>query len=228
MSDRGVIDLIFLMVIGAGVLVAVVHVRAHFRETGELRQFARTNLGTPPASRDHLVRLLELLHERVSFEGLDKSAPRPLLRQKASETLRSGKGFCGENARLAIRLMAAIGVPAARIYVSGQRWSHVLTECRLDGRWWLFDGHNDSATAMSPADVGTIESPRIDRLRNLHPNPYLSYQRIRLFHGLPGLGRLETARLPNALIQMFESPDLMKASLAIGGIIVVLVLRSLV
>jgi len=142
------------------------------------------------------------------------------------ETLASGRGFCGENARVAIRLMAMIGVPSARIYVSGERWPHVLTECRLDGRWWLFDGHNDPETAMTPSEVCTVESPRIERLRNHHPNPYVGFQRIRLFHRLPVLERLERIRLPQWTILILESPDLAKACLGLGVTISALVARS--
>ena len=219
--------------VGAFAAVAValafvaVNLVAHLRESRELRRVAGERLGLPPASREHLVRLLEFLHERVSYEGLDKNMRRPLLRQGAYETLRSGKGFCGENARLAIRLMNFIGIPAARIYVSGEKWPHVLTECQLDGRWWLFDGHNDPETAMTPAEVGAIESPRIDQLRNHHPNAYIAFQRIRLFHGHPGLERLEKMRLPNWMIQILESPHMLKAIAGIFAIIMVTVLWRL-
>ncbi len=227
MSTVGAADLILILAVVTGLIVAGLNLWAYFRETRELRRVAREHLGTPPATRDHLVRLLRLLHDRVSYEGLDKNMWRPLLRQTAVETLNSGRGFCGENARLAIRLMATLGVPAARVYVFGERWNHVLTECRLDGRWWLFDGHNDPQTSMSSAGVCSIESPRIDLLRNDHPNPYRTFQRIPLFHRLPWLGRFETARLPNWVVQLFESPNLIKAGLAVSGIIVALVLRSL-
>jgi len=57
---------------------------------------------------------------------------RPLLRNTAAETLRSGKGRCGESARLFFNMARAAGIPSQRLYLEGRR-SHVVNVVGAEG-----------------------------------------------------------------------------------------------
>ncbi len=56
---------------------------------------------------------------------------RPFLRNTAVESLRSGKGRCGESTRAFINLADAVGVRAQRLYLEGRR-RHVVALAKLD------------------------------------------------------------------------------------------------
>ncbi len=55
---------------------------------------------------------------------------RPFLRAAAAETLRSGKGYCGESTRAFIKLADTVGIRAQRINLYGES-SHVVAEAEL-------------------------------------------------------------------------------------------------
>ena len=57
---------------------------------------------------------------------------RPFLRHTASQTLHSGKGRCGEAARVFINLARAAGIPAQRLYLEGRK-AHVVVVVRDEG-----------------------------------------------------------------------------------------------
>src|SRR5947209_9319673 len=51
---------------------------------------------------------------------------RPFLRDTAADTLRTGKGRCGEATRAFINMARAAGIPAQRLYLEGKK-SHVVS-----------------------------------------------------------------------------------------------------
>lgn len=57
---------------------------------------------------------------------------RPLLRNTAAETLRTGKGRCGESARLFANMARAAGIRSQRLYLEGRR-SHVVNVVEAEG-----------------------------------------------------------------------------------------------
>lgn len=80
-----------------------------------------------PESR--VLALRDYLRAHVDF----KDAPydeRPFLRASAGDTLRSGKGYCGEVTRAFVNLAAAVGIPAQRINLWGKR-PHVVAEAEI-------------------------------------------------------------------------------------------------
>lgn len=66
---------------------------------------------------------------------------RPFLRDTAADTLRAGKGRCGEATRAFVNLARAAGVNAQRLYLDGRR-PHVLAVVRTtDGRRLIVDAY---------------------------------------------------------------------------------------
>src|SRR5205085_336991 len=57
----------------------------------------------------------------VEFAGLT----RPFLRDTAADTLRTGKGRCGEASRVFVNMARAAGISAQRLYLEGEK-SHVV------------------------------------------------------------------------------------------------------
>ena len=77
---------------------------------------------------------------RTHVRNIDFSAKgRPFLRDTAAETLRSGKGRCGEAARVFINMARAAGIPAQRLYLEGRK-AHVVAVVEAeDGRALIVD-----------------------------------------------------------------------------------------
>jgi hypothetical protein len=66
---------------------------------------------------------------------------RPFLRDTAADTLRTGKGRCGEATRLFVNLARESGIDAQRLYLDGPR-PHVLAVVRTgDGRKLVVDAY---------------------------------------------------------------------------------------
>ncbi|HEX8556888.1 MAG TPA: transglutaminase-like domain-containing protein [Pyrinomonadaceae bacterium] len=70
---------------------------------------------------------------RARVRNVDFGAKgRPFLRDTAAETLRSGRGRCGEATRVFVNLARAAGIPAQRLYLEGRK-AHVVAAV-ADGR----------------------------------------------------------------------------------------------
>jgi hypothetical protein len=215
----------------AGVLVAAASIRRYLRERQMLRTMLRGLIEQGRVrSRDDLVRIKRFLTERISYDVSKREDPRPFLRSSAGETLTRGEGFCGESARVAIRLLSLGGLRANRLYLQGPRWSHVIVEHRWEGGWRLFDSHQDPGTLMPDEDVGRIGAVEIARLRNEYrdQNPWLASQRLRLPRR-PFWRRLSQCRPPGFVVAVAESPDLVRAiagaALTSAGLLLLGILR---
>ena len=171
------------------------------------------------ATRAQLVRLKRRLSTSIRWSDARMHDPRPPLRASARRVLETGTGFCGENARVAVRLLRLGGVDAHRLYLVGERWGHVVVEHRWDGGWRLFDAHADPRTELADDRVGRVDTERLADFPNRAPeNAWRGSFRI------PGLGRRAWgARLrpPAALTALAETPSLVAAlagaALALAG-----------
>lgn len=164
------------------------------------------------SDKDKLIAVMAYLKSHISYVGLDKKAPRPILRASSLEILNSGKGFCGEYARVGIKMLHIAGINARRFYLFGTQWEHVILECELNSKWYLIDMFSDPTTAMTSNDIDKIDSPKFELLRNENPeNPWVDYHRIRLFHNIGILNSFKDVKFPNFLIVFFESPYLIKS-----------------
>jgi len=92
-------------------------------------------------NRARVIALRDYLHKHVSFQDAPME-DRPFLRASAAETLRSGKGYCGEVTRAFIRMADAVGIRAQRINLYG-RVNHVVAEVELrPGERVIVDNQN--------------------------------------------------------------------------------------
>ena len=197
-----------------GTLIVFFNLAQWLREVRFLRRTLREILpGGRIKAREDLIRLKNHLSERIHFDPDKKFDRRPFLRETASTTLVKGEGFCGENARVAILLLAMGGVRANRLYVVGPKWGHVVVEHEWENGWKLFDAHADPGTLPADETIGKIDSQNLNEFPNNYKdtNPWVDSYRIQL---LRRLGRLSHLRLPSFLIVYAESPPLIRASAA--------------
>ncbi len=92
------------------------------------------------------------IREHVTWRGATL-ARTSFLRDTATQTLKSGKGYCGENSRLFILLARAVGIPSQRVNLYGRK-NHVVAEVDLDGRRVVVDCQNPGyVPEMVPVDT---------------------------------------------------------------------------
>jgi|GEM_PF-1154249 len=150
------------------------------------------------------------LSTHINYDTAKRDAKRPLLRQTAATTLKTGFGFCGENARVAVLMLNYAGVKAGRVYLFGNRWNHVVVEHAYKGKWYLFDAHNDPGVMLPDAAVCTIPIEDIAAFPNEYraQNEWVESCRIRIARKFSILSSLAQTRLPRPLTILTESPDL--------------------
>lgn len=82
-------------------------------------------------TRAKVVALRDYLRGHIGNEGLARDgAGRPFLRESAAETLRSGKGLCGEVSRAMIVMARSLGIRAQRVNLYGSS-QHVVAEVEI-------------------------------------------------------------------------------------------------
>lgn len=131
--------LLALALLAAGVFEA----REQQRQDEYVRSVTREALTGGPADFDaKVVALRDYIRTHVrniEFKGLT----RPFLRDTAADTLRTGKGRCGEAARVFVNMARAAGINAQRLYLEGEK-SHVITVVgREDGTVLIVDSSAD-------------------------------------------------------------------------------------
>ena len=129
-------------------LLATVEGLTQNREDEYIRSNAREALrGVPDDNFDaKLTALRDYVRARV--HNVDFSARgRPFLRDTAADTLRNGKGRCGEATRVFVNLARESGISAQRLYLDGAR-PHVLAVVRTeDGRRLVVDAYESPYVA---------------------------------------------------------------------------------
>jgi hypothetical protein len=106
--------------------------------------YVRANAGAVvrSAKGDDLVSKVTALRDfvRAHVSGADFPARnRPFFRDSAAETLRTGKGRCGEATRLFINMAAAEGISAHRLYLEGKKPHVVAVVTTDDGKRLIVD-----------------------------------------------------------------------------------------
>jgi hypothetical protein len=204
-----------IFLIGGLAVAAAVNLVLGLMEVRRLRALLVQVVGAPRiTTREQLVQLQKWLTTRIRWvRGTERQ--RPFLRHSATRILATGKGFCGENARVATLLLNVGGLPARRLYLEGPRWGHVLVEHRWGAEWVAFDAHADPGVMLRPEALGRVPSDRIDLLPNDYnaTNPWLRAYRIGLAHRLSALRRFEQARVPMVVSMIAESPYFIRAFL---------------
>ncbi len=202
------------LVLLGGLAGAVVCGRRFRREQHRLRTLAAELAPHGIEDAADLVRIKRFLSTHIRYDVAKRDQRRPLLRASAAEILDRGEGFCGENARVAIRLLGTAGVRANRLYLSGPHWDHVLVEHEWQGGWKLFDGHGDPGIMLADDEVARIDSAEIARLPNAYRdrNPWTRCYRIKLLHRWKALRRASEWRPPRVAVLLAESPDLVRGA----------------
>ena len=209
-----------------GLAVALGGVLAWWRERRTLMALLREVAPSGRfGSREELVRLKRRLSAAIRYDPARMHDPRPLLRASAERTLATGDGFCGENARVAVRLLRLGGVPAHRLYLQGERWGHVVVEHPWEGAWRLFDAHNDPRTALPDDRVGRIDADDLYAF----PNEAIENVWKRSWR-IPGAGRFRgrwasRARPPAIVTALLETPALVVT--AAGSLVALVALAAL-
>jgi hypothetical protein len=164
-----------------------------------------------------LVDLRRKLAGTITYDPAHLHDPRPLLRQSAAQTLRTGNGFCGENARAAILLLKRQGLRAHRLYLQGPRWDHVAVEHAWDGAWVLFDAHADPGTIPDDSQLGRLRTDEVSSFPNAYrdANPWLRATRFKALLRSPR-SNADRLRPPALAVSLFERPYLVKAVAGIG------------
>ena len=123
-----------------------------------------------------VVALRDYVRARVRDVGF-KGLARPFLRDTAADTLRTGKGRCGEAARVFVNMARAAGIPAQRLYLEGEK-SHVISVVTRD------DGAVLIVDAVEPAYFTELE-PLSALPRRAEFRTYSTWRRIRSLRALP-------------------------------------------
>ena len=192
----------FLAGLALALLVAgLFEAREQQRQDEYVRAATREALAGVPDDFDAKVLALRdyvRAHVRnIEFKGLT----RPFLRDTAADTLRTGKGRCGEAARVFVNMARAAGINAQRLYLEGER-SHVVGVVnREDGAVLVADSSADPYYFRELAPLSAITGrPEF--------STYSTWRRTRALRALPpnfvGLGPLAYLfENPHALLACF-------------------------
>jgi hypothetical protein len=125
---------------------------------------------------------------------------RPFLRHTAADTLRTGKGRCGEASRVFVNMARAAGISAQRLYLEGEK-SHVISVV----------GRDDGAVLIVDSAADPTYFPDLDPLSAISTHKefrtFSTWRRTRALRALPSnfvsLG---------PLAYLFENPHALLAS----------------
>jgi hypothetical protein len=164
----------------AFVSLAVAEGLSQKREDDFLRARAREALaGVPESDSDAKTAALRD-YVRARVHNVDFSwYGRPFLRDTAGDTLRTGKGRCGEATRVFVNLARAAGVDAQRLYLDGPR-PHVLAVVRTgDGRRLAVDAYDRPYVPEVEPVARLLSHPEFTSYSTL------GFRRLRLLRSLP-------------------------------------------
>jgi hypothetical protein len=150
------------------------------RQDGHLRAVTRETLDAAAARDfDSKVRALRD-YVRARVVNVDfPAAGRPFLRDTAADTLRTGKGRCGEATRVFVNMARAAGIPAQRLYLEGRR-AHVVAVVEDGaGRKLIVDATNRFYFAeVEPLDA-------LKRHAEFDTYSTFGWRRMRMLRALP-------------------------------------------
>jgi len=206
-------DILGLIITTLSLGICVFYILCEAKEVLFLRHTIKSILNKSKIdSKQDLIKIKNYLNKNILYDTNLKLAKRPLFRHSASQILKSKYGFCGENARVSIKLLAHAGIRTRRIYLYGEQWGHVVIENQFNDAWFLFDGHYDPKTYLKDHEIAAILSKNINDYPNGYPeNKYYDYCRVKIFYEIWPLKKLAKIKLPQFLVYFFESPYLIKA-----------------
>jgi transglutaminase-like putative cysteine protease len=170
--------------------------------------------------RSRVLAVSDAVRVRISPDG-EEGRP-PVLRTTAWQTWVSGRGSCGDGARVMVGMLTSLGIPAERVYLrrgSGP-YVHVAVAYFDRGQWRLVD------TLNSEPGFRHFAVERAQPLEHLvRANPffdsysYLNWQRL-VFMPLD-----QTRPVPQPVVWLMENPPLLLAlgKMALAALMVLLV-----
>jgi hypothetical protein len=174
-------------------------------------------------TKSKVVALRDYLRSHVDNEGLaGDGSGRPFLRSGAADTLRTGKGLCGEVSRAMIVMASDVGIRAQRVNLYGQL-QHVVAEVEIAPHQYVI------VDAQNPPQIEDLET--LDKVI-LRPE-YDDYSTLNL-RRLHLQGFVPRLKLDMSFLTLWlERPNLIKATLfllaaflALSGIIMRFALRG--
>jgi Transglutaminase-like superfamily len=121
---------IFTLLIVLSLLLGIYESVQQWRESRFVRVITEQVVSRVPHDRrSQVIAIRDYLRSHVTAVGAPYDN-RPFLRASAAETLRSGKGYCGEVSRTFICMAGALGIPAQRINLYGRK-QHVVAEAKV-------------------------------------------------------------------------------------------------
>ena len=198
-------------------LILLLNILKEFQEIIYLKRKLKSIIGKKEIKDiKDLIKIKNFLNNNISYDSSKKHEKRPILRHSALDILKSNYGFCGENARVAIKLLLLGNIKCNRIYLRGEKWGHVVVENKWENDWFLFDGHYDPLTKLEDSKVSKIKSYDLKNYPNGYKeNTYVDFSRIKLFTKLKFLKPFSKLRLASTLIYIFESPCLIKSIISL-------------
>jgi hypothetical protein len=186
-----------LALLAAGLFEA----REQRRQDDYVRAVTREALAGVPDDFDAKVLALRdyvRTHVRnVEFAGLT----RPLLRDTAADTLRTGKGRCGEATRVFVNMARAAGIDAQRLYLEGEKSHVVSVVSKDDGALLIVDSSADPTYFPDLEPLSSFSSHK-------EFNNYSTWRRMRSLRALPS-----SFVSHGPLAYLFENPHALLASL---------------
>lgn len=144
----------------------------------------------------------------IQFAGLT----RPFLRDTAADTLRTGKGRCGEAARVFVNMARAAGIPAQRLYLEGEKSHVIAVAARPDSAVLVVDSSSDPTYFQDLEPLSALTT---------HPKfrTFSTWRRTRALRALP----------PNfvslgPLAYLFENPHALLATFCLLASVAMLTL----
>lgn len=118
--------------------------------------------------KDAILEVNHWCHEKVTYEPSDSRTSSPL------QSIRTGRGRCGEESTFTVSALRAIGIPARQVYTP--RWAHTddnhaWVEAWADGKWYFF-----GACEPEPVlNLGWFNAPA-SRAMLMHTRAFGDYQ----------------------------------------------------
>ena len=118
--------------------------------------------------KDAILEVNHWCHEKVTYEPSDSRTSSPL------QSIRTGRGRCGEESTFTVSVLRAIGIPARQVYTP--RWAHTddnhaWVEAWADGKWYFF-----GACEPEPVlNLGWFNAPA-SRAMLMHTRAFGDYQ----------------------------------------------------
>lgn len=120
------------------------------------------------STKDAILEVNHWCHEKVTYEPSDSRTSSPL------QSIRTGRGRCGEESTFTVSALRAIGIPARQVYTP--RWAHTddnhaWVEAWADGKWYFF-----GACEPEPVlNLGWFNAPA-SRAMLMHTRAFGDYQ----------------------------------------------------